>query len=104
MFVVWEPMLPTDWFRPSRLVQRRILDPRAVQFWDKNHLVAKELRAHLSDWRAGCCFRDGIVWDVVAVYPKHARWDSAPAFIDGPVVHATPEAAKQISVLSGRSR
>ena len=45
MFVVWEPMLPTNWFRPSRLVQRRISDPRAVQFWDKNHLVAKELNA-----------------------------------------------------------
>ena len=44
VFVVWEPMLPTNWFRPSRLVQRRISDPRAVQFWDKNHLVAKELR------------------------------------------------------------
>ena len=100
MFVVWEPMLPTDWFRPSRLVQRRISDPRAVQFWDKNHFVAKELRTHLSDWRADCCSRDGILWDVVAVYPKNAPWDSAPAFIDGPVAHATPEAAKQLSALS----
>jgi len=101
---VWEPMLPTDWFRPSRLVQRRISDPRGVQFWDKNHLVAKELRAHLSDWRANCCSRDGILWDVVAVYPKNAKWDSVPAFIDGPVVQATPQAAKQLSALSGGSR
>ena len=34
----------------------------------------------------------------------HALKKDAPAFIDGPVVHATPEAAKQISALSGRSR
>ena len=45
VLVVWEPMLPTDWSRPSGMVQSRISDPRAVQFWDKNHLVAKELTA-----------------------------------------------------------
>src|SRR5438876_10731578 len=64
----------------------------------------KELRTHLSDWRADCCSRDGILWDVVAIYPKDARWDSAPAFIDGPVVHATPDAARQLSELSRGSR
>jgi hypothetical protein len=36
----------------------------------------------------------------VAVYAKNARWDSAPAFIDGPVVDAAPDAAKQLSALS----
>jgi hypothetical protein len=72
-----------------------------VQFWDKNHLVAKELRSHLSGQQANCCFRAGILWDVVAVYPKSARWGSAPVFIDGPVVNAAQDAAKQISILSG---
>jgi hypothetical protein len=99
---VWEPMLPTDWSRPSRLVQWRISDPRAVQFWDQDHLVAKELRAHLSDRRPDCCSGNGILWDVVAVYPRNARWDSAPPFIDGPVLEATPDAAKEISALSER--
>ena len=103
MFVVWEPMLATDWSRPSRLVQSRISDPRAVQFWDKNHLVAKELQGHLSGSRTNCCSRAGILWDVVAVYPRNATWDSAPAFIDGPVVDVAPDAAKQLAELSGGS-
>lgn len=104
MFVVWEPMLATDWSSPSRVVQSRIPDPRAVQFWDKNHLVAKELRRHLSGSQTSCCSRAGILWDVVAVYPKSAPWDSVPVFIDGPVVDAAPAAAKQLSTLSGGSR
>jgi len=36
---------PPPLSRPSRIVQSQIRDPRAVQFWDKNHLVAKELRS-----------------------------------------------------------
>jgi hypothetical protein len=104
VFVVWEPMLLTDWFRPNRLVQRRISDSRAAQFWDKNHLVAKEVRAHLSEWRGDCCSQNGILWDVVGVYPKKAKWDSAPVFLNGPVVRATPEAAKQLELLSGMVR
>jgi hypothetical protein len=97
-------MLPTDWSRPSRLVQRRISDPRAIQFWDKDHLVAKELRAHLPDGRPDCCSRNGILWDVVAVYPKSANWASPPAFVEGPVIDAAPDAAKELVALTGRSR
>jgi hypothetical protein len=101
VFVVWEPILPTDWSRPSRVVQSRIPDPRAVQFWDNNHLVAKELRTHLFGLQANCCSRAGTLWDVVVVYPKNARWDSGPLYIDGPVVDAAPDAAKQLTALSG---
>jgi hypothetical protein len=95
VFVIWEPILPTDWFRPSRFVQHRIRDPRAVQFWDKDHLVAKELRTHLSGSQVAG--RSTILWDVVAVYPRDAKWDSAPTFFGGPVVRATPELTKQIA-------
>lgn len=103
VFVVWEPILPTDWFRPTRLVQRRVVDPRVVQFWDKNHLVAKELRAHLAGSQVDCCGQR-ILWDVVAVFGKDAKWDSAPDFIGKPVVRATPEAAKRLSTLSSEIR
>jgi hypothetical protein len=95
VFVVWEPILPTDWFPPSRFVQHRIPDARAGQFWDKSHLVAKELRAHLRE--SQIADRNKILWDVVAVYPRDAKWGSAPVFFDGPVVRATPELAKQIA-------
>ena len=100
VFVVWEPILPTDWFRPSRLVQRRVADPRVTQFWDKNHLVAKELRTHLAASQVGCCEHQRILWDVVAVFPKDAKWDSAPDFIGEPVIHAAPEAAKRLATMS----
>jgi len=86
VLVVWEPMLPTDWSRPGGMVQSRISDPRAVQFWDKNHLVAKELQEQLSASQI-CCQRNGIIWDVAAVYPKDIQWgSSAPLFFGGAVV------------------
>lgn len=102
VFVVWEPILPTDWFRPSRFVQRRISDPRGIQFWDKNHLVASALRAHLPD--AQLEGRSKILWDVVAVYPKAAEWNSAPIFFGGPVVRAAPEVAKKLEAFSAATR
>jgi hypothetical protein len=100
VFVVWEPILPSDWSRPSRFVQRRILDSRAVQFWDKRHLVAKQLKAHLSESQAASCSHSKILWDVVAVFPKDVMWNSAPDFIGGPVVRATPEAEKHLLLLA----
>ena len=96
VFVVWEPILPSDWFPPSRFVQHRIRDPRAIQFWDKNHLVSKQLRANLSEAQAARCSHSKILWDVAAVFPKDAKWGSAPIFFDGPVVRVTPEAEKQL--------
>lgn len=130
VLVVWEPMLPTDWSRPSGMVQSRISDPRAVQFWDKTHLVAKELKQQLYSSQI-CCERNGIIWDVAAVYPKDIQWgSSAPLFFGGavvdiadsvrqkllqfeqpqslnndvPTVDAAPDAASQLSELSGGSR
>lgn len=96
VLVVWEPILPTDWSRPSRFVMRRIHDSRAIQFWDKNHLVAKQLRADLSEPQAASCSKSKILWDVVAIFSKDAKWGSAPAFLGGPVVRVTPEAEKHL--------
>jgi hypothetical protein len=104
VFVVWEPILPTDWSSPGRGVRARIPDPRVAQFWDKKHLVAKELQGHLSSLKVDCCFRAGILWDVVAVYPGSAKWDSAPIFVAGPVVDASPDTAKRLLELSGGLR
>ena len=86
VLVVWEPMLPTDWSRPSGMVESRISDPRVVQFWDKNHLVARELRQQLSSAQI-YCQRNGTIWDVAAVYPNEIQWgSSAPVFFGGAVV------------------
>jgi len=74
ILVVWEPILPTDWGAPTSPVLARISDARAVQFWDKDHLVAKALRQQLSPSQI-CCQRNGIIWDVAALYPKGTQWE-----------------------------
>jgi hypothetical protein len=67
-------------------VQSRISDSRAVQFWDKDHLVAKELRQQLSGFQI-CCQRNGTIWDAAALYPKDIHWGtSTPVFFGGAVL------------------
>jgi len=90
---VWEPMLATDWASPTSSTLARISDPRAIQFWDKEHLFGRELRhdllANPSAPRPNCCDRSGIYWDMAVLYPKQATWANSlpsPAFVDGPVV------------------
>lgn len=99
VLVVWEPMLPTDWSRPSGRVQSRISDPRVVQFWDKDHLVAKELQQQLSSSQI-CCQRNGIIWDIAALYPNNVQWGSPPAFFGGAVLDVASEVRKRVSAMS----
>jgi hypothetical protein len=98
VLVVWEPMLPTDWSRPSGMVQSRISDPRVVQFWDKDHLVANELRQQLSGSQI-CCQRDGIIWDVAAFYARDVQWGSTgPEFFGGAVLDVAPSLQERVSM------
>ena len=106
VFVVWQPMLPTDWAPPSRFAMNRIPDRRAQQYWDPDHVVAKRLAA---DRRApqpaeDCCERSGVLWDLVAVYPKGAVWEdrmpSATVF-NGPVVDVTPAVESALAGVAG---
>jgi len=93
-------MLPTDWMRPSGRVQSRISDSRVVQFWDKDHLVAKELQQQLSRSQI-CCQSDGIIWDVAALYPNNVQWGSAPAFFGGAVLDVASEVRQRVSAMNG---
>jgi hypothetical protein len=88
-------MLPTDWGKPTRPVLSRISDLRATQFWDKDHLVAKELSQHLSGSERNFCRRKGILWDLAALYPRDSQWGAQPAFVDCPVLDVAPELAKR---------
>lgn len=79
-FVVWEPVLPTDWTRPSTATLERIHDLRAVQFWDKGRLISLSMGEH---------DRHSIVWDYIAVYPMGELWKERPPeslYHGGPVV------------------
>jgi len=78
--------------RPGRRVVGKLTDYRVKQIWDPNHLVAKQLAKDARDPqpKPECCTRNGILWDLVAVYPPGVLWTDTipPAMLfDGPVVH-----------------
>jgi len=94
--VVWEPILSTDWSPPSTFAMNLIADGRARQYWDPDHVVAKKLAA---DRRAPqpqeeCCERSGILWDLIAVYPRGVTWNERvpiAVLFNGPVVDLKAE-------------
>jgi hypothetical protein len=69
IFAVWEPVLPTDWGAPSTSALKRISDPRAVQFWDKDRLLSHAMGEH---------DRDSVVWDQILVYDSKTVWNGTP--------------------------
>ena len=91
VFVVWEPVLPTDLGAPSTATLKRLSDRRVSQYWDKDHVVSRLLGE-----------RDGssMVWDYVAVYQPGKLWDHAPPEPTSsgvPVVHAIEKTRVEIN-------
>lgn len=114
VLVVWEPILPTDWGKPSTSVLGRIADSRAVQFWDRHHLVASELKQALcpqgAEADAACVAanlhsRNGTLWDLAILFPKQVQWTQSlppPSFVGGPVLRVTGEVETKLgAALSG---
>ena len=100
VLVVWEPILPSDWSRPTRPVMARIPDNRVVQFWDKDHLIAEQLSRQLRTKQPACCRYSGTLWDLVALYPNGTNWnESEPSYVDGPVFKVETELQNQTSKL-----
>lgn len=84
-FVVWEPVLPTDWGRPGTAALARVPDLRAVQLWDPKRQLSEAMGGGSSLRK-----RRDVIWDVVLVYARGARWETAPPqplFKEGPVVN-----------------
>jgi len=81
------------------MVQARIGDPRVVQFWDKDHLVAKELQQQLSSSQV-CCQRNGIIWDVAAIFPRDAQWGTSPAFFGGAVLDVAADVRQHVAAMN----
>ena len=77
VFVIWEPILPTDWSRPTTFAMKRIGDQRVQQYWDPDHHVARKLAADARSPQPvpDCCERSGILWDLAAVYPPGVSWN-----------------------------
>lgn len=99
VFVVWEPVLPTDWGAPSTASLKRISDPRVQQYWDKDRLLSKAMGEKGSS---------SIVWDWVGVYSSESQWQSAPpkpAFEDGPIIDVLPKLTAAVErVAADRAR
>jgi len=79
VFVIWEPVLPTDFAAPSTAALARIPDPRAAQYWDRRRALSHLLGEHN---------RSSVVWDYIAVYAPGKLWQDAspkPIYSDGPV-------------------
>ena len=84
-FVIWEPVLFTDWSSPSTATLARISVAGALQFWDKGRLISHSLGEH---------DRTSIVWDYIAVYPAGAVWDQSPPkalYSGGPAIRVIDE-------------
>lgn len=107
VFVVWEPMLPTDWYRPTRPTLKRVSDSRAVQFWDKTHLIAAQVKQQLLQFHGTdptCCEDRGHLWDMAAVYPPGVKWgEAAPLFDDGPVYRIASSLEQRVSALHAQT-
>ena len=101
VFVVWEPILPTDWGRPATGVLGRLNDPRAVQFWDSKHLISRALQAEMPAGEPPCCRQNGALWDVVALFaPGEQFGRTPPAFVNGPVVDSVSALRSRLAALA----
>jgi len=107
--VVWEPILPTDWRRPTSFTLARISDPRAAQFWDPHHLVSLEIQRSIAANHIAFAGHTGggNLWDLAAVYAPNASFNNAlpaPLFIDGPVVDVISQAVAKTQQLLANPR
>ena len=79
VFVIWEPVLATDFAAPSTTALARIPNLRVSQYWDR-----KRALSHLLGERN----RSTVVWDYIAVYAPGPLWQDAPprpVYSDHPV-------------------
>jgi hypothetical protein len=85
VFVIWEPVLVTDWTAPSSFTLGRLSDRRAQQYWDRGRLLSKTM---------GEKGKDSVVWDYAAIHPKGAIWQDVPpkpSFEGGTVLDVTDD-------------
>jgi hypothetical protein len=102
-FIVWEPVLLTDWAAPSTSTLSRVRDPRAIQFWDRGRLLSKALGgpAHFS--RSDPVNRiqfnmRGVIWDFVAIYPPGT---DQPSFTGAPVASLADDVRRELERVAG---
>jgi hypothetical protein len=96
VFVIWEPVLATDFVAPSTAALARIADARATQYWDRKRALSHLLGEHN---------RSTVVWDYIAVYAPGTLWQYAPPkpiYSDNPVRDVISGAEESIQRLLAR--
>jgi hypothetical protein len=79
VFVVWEPVIPTDIAPPTNGALALASDRRTAQLWDPDRILSQEIvRAALEDptllsTEDGGVDATTVVWDFVAVFPHGVR-------------------------------
>jgi len=90
VFVIWEPVLETDWNRPGDSITANIPDRRASHYWDPaRRLSAMYGGAANIGLIAGAetvKFRmNEVVWDTAVVYPAGLHWGASGKLLIAPV-------------------
>jgi hypothetical protein len=101
VFVVWEPVLDTDWGRPSPSLTGYVTDRRAIHFWDHDRKLSAwyggpaRLDALAGERKIAFRMQD-VLWDAALVYPPGARWGSPARLLVAPVVKYRGELAEAL--------
>jgi hypothetical protein len=90
VFVIWEPVLVTDWGTPSPSLTSYVADPRVMHYWDRGRRLssilggAGKLPALAGMEQVGFRMKD-VVWDVALLYPAAAVWGQPAKLLVAPV-------------------
>ena len=90
VFVIWEPVLETDWGTPSQALTGYVADPRVMHFWDRDHRLSsgyggvQNLAALATIERVEFRMKD-VVWDTVLIYPPVVPWGQPANLLLAPV-------------------
>jgi hypothetical protein len=105
VFVIWEPVLTTDWSAPATAVLSRVFDRRVSQMWDPDLVISSAIGAGLRADPAPVIGKESlvegkIVWDFVGVYAPGVKWNGdapVPDFKGAPIVHAIAELRNRLT-------
>lgn len=92
VFVIWEPVLVTDWGTPSPSLTGYVADGRAMHFWDRSRRLsalfggAAKVPSLAGLEKVGFRMKD-VVWDTALVYPAGAAWGSVAKVLFAPVAN-----------------
>ncbi len=96
VLLVWEPVMATDLDAPRTRDLALLSDRRAEQFWDRDHLIEKELKSMVDVKSLPVIGKRELIagpvlWDCALVFPSGQRWQSGqlrPSFAGAPAVLA----------------